>query len=315
MNLAEYKTYLKSSEAKFYYTNKVKNKRKYFFEKFGKKFFLRYFRWRYFFTKKPSLFHIEYKVTTICTLKCKECCHYTPYFENNIKQVPFEKFKIELDKLLKSVDLLYALDLIGGETLLSQDLPKMVKYAQSKHQIKHVNITTNATLLPSDELIKVLKNNKKTIVWISNHSANESLKPKLKIKELVEIFDKNNILYSVSDFENETMPPWEKPPLVLSPGEAKNNFTKTKDCRIHNCHTYANGILYLCPLQFYMLFGKHGYKAKNDETVNIMKANPKDVTKSLLAFYNKENFDFCHYCKLPSPEMFIETAEQLEEVK
>ena len=73
MMLKKYKQYIKSNEAKFIYTNKIKGKKNYWFEKFGFKFFYRYFKFRYMLTKKPSLFHIEYKLTSVCTLKCKDC--------------------------------------------------------------------------------------------------------------------------------------------------------------------------------------------------------------------------------------------------
>ncbi len=309
--MLNYKKYIKeSSEAKYMLLNKV-NKKKLFFERFGKEFFFKYFNWRYLLTKKPSLFHIEYKVTTHCTLKCKDCCHYAPYFEHHIDNVSFEKFKKEIDELLKYTDIIYALALMGGETFLAKDLAKMVKYALSKKQIKFIEITTNATILPDDELIKVLRNRKDCIVGISDYRSNETLKSRLHIEEIRNIFDKNNILYILSDFDSGTVPNWQMPPLVLEPNKKEGNLTTTNNCRIKNCHTYANGILYLCPLQFYMLFGKDGYKVKSDEIVNIF--DKENVVKKLLDFYTKSSFEFCNYCVLENTKTEIPAAIQLQE--
>jgi len=201
--LKKYKQYIKSNEAKFIYTNKIKGKKNYWFEKFGFKFFYRYFKFRYMLTKKPSLFHIEYKLTSVCTLKCKDCCHYTPYFKKHLKPVSFEQFKRDIDKLLKSVDKIYVLSLIGGESLLNKDLYKMVEYARKKKQILFLDITTNATILPDDNLVKTLANRKDEFVWISDYSVNPTLLPKLKLKEIQEIFIRNNIKYIISDFSDE----------------------------------------------------------------------------------------------------------------
>ncbi len=215
VTIDSYKKYIKfSSKAKYEYVNKIKGKKKYWFEKYGFKFFYRYFKMRFLLTKKPSLFHLEYKLTSLCTLKCKDCCHYTPYFKENLRPVSFETFKKEIDKLLKSVDKIYVLSLIGGESLLNKDIDKMVKYARSKKQILFIDITTNATIIPSNSLIKELANKKDVFVWVSDYSANKKLLPKLKQQKILNIFKKNNIKYIFSDFEGKVTPQWLKPPII-----------------------------------------------------------------------------------------------------
>ena len=311
----EYKLYLKKNQAKYIYTNKIKGKKMYWFERFGFKFFYRYFKLRFLLTKKPSLFHIEYKLTSLCTLKCKDCCHYTPYFNNHLTCVTFEQFKKDIDKLLKSVDKIYVLSLIDGESFLNKEAYKMIKYARSKKQILFVDITTNATILPDDNLIKSLKNRKDSFVWISDYSANKNLLPKLKQGELVEIFNKNNVKYITSDFEDNVTPTWLKPPMILSPAEVGENQTHTFDCRMQNCHTYANGIIYLCPLCFYMDFSQRGYDEIKNEIVDVMhNSSVKDITKDLISFVIKNDFKSCNYCKLPLKDDFVLPAVQVGEV-
>lgn len=312
--LKKYKQYIKSNEAKFIYTNKIKGKKNYWFEKFGFKFFYRYFKFRYMLTKKPSLFHIEYKLTSVCTLKCKDCCHYTPYFKKHLKPVSFEQFKRDIDKLLKSVDKIYVLSLIGGELLLNKDLYKMVEYARKKKQILFLDITTNATILPDDNLVKTLANRKDEFVWISDYSVNPTLLPKLKLKEIQEIFIRNNIKYIISDFSDEVTPTWLKPPVILSNEDAKSNITDSNKCRIKNCHTYANGIFYLCPLSFYMDYSETGYLLVKEEAVDVLNGKSSHaITQEMINFLTKDTYSTCNYCRLPDDNDFVLPAIQVGE--
>lgn len=306
-----YKLYLKrSAEAKYIYINKIIGKKKYWFEKYGFKFFYRYFKWRFILTHKPSLFHIEYKLTSLCTLKCKDCCHNTPYFKENLNPVSFETFKNEIDLLLKSVDRIYVLTLIGGESLLNKDLYKMVKYARSKKQILFVDITTNATIIPKETLINELKNKKDVFVWVSDYSSNKKLLPKLKQKELLDIFKKNNIKYIFSDFEENVTPNWIKPPVVCA--EKINKKINITECRLSNCHTFAEGNIYLCPLQFYMKKSEK-YNFLENEYVDVLNNDYKDTTNNILQYYTKTEFDFCKYCKQPKLDDFVKPAIQVGE--
>lgn len=130
------------------------------------------------FTRKPVLIFVHHIVTTMCTLKCKECCCYIPYYskEAHIKPLTFEKFKKELDLLLQSVQSIEIYSFMGGEPLLVKDLPKMVRYAAAQTKIKFLYITTNGTIVPSAELISAMKQYKEKIkIDISNYSSTESL--------------------------------------------------------------------------------------------------------------------------------------------
>ena len=99
----------------------------------------------------------------------------------------FEEFKEYLDNLCASVNKIYNLLLIGGETLLVKDLHKYLEYTAKKKQVKNIWIVTNGTLLMNDNLINTIKRyKKKTIIWLSNYSVNEELKDVLKQEKFLE---------------------------------------------------------------------------------------------------------------------------------
>ncbi len=79
---------------------------------------------------------LEYVVTTKCTMNCKHCNTFIPYFneKTHFKPVSFEMFKKDIDTLLKAVDYIDYFGFVGGEPLLAKDLAKMIKYACSKEK-------------------------------------------------------------------------------------------------------------------------------------------------------------------------------------
>lgn len=250
--------------------------------------FVKYFYERYKKTNKPSIFGLEHKVTTRCTLRCKDCCHYAPFFKSHIEPVSFQKIKDELDLLLKKVDLIHTYSLIGGETLLSKDLPKMIQYAITKDQILNIAITTNCTIIPDADLINVLRNQTKCMLVLSDYRGNKDLSERIKLDEIVDICKKNNINYRVTEETTK----WEKAPDILKK-KKRANKTYTLDCRIYQCHEYAQGILYLCPLVLYMHLNTP-QKKLNDAMLDIFKTDSRKIAK----FLTTTRFDTCNYCNL-----------------
>ena len=278
-----------------------------FYEKFGAEIFKKYFFLRFLLTGKVSIMFLEYKVTSKCTLCCKECSHFLPLYKKHMQPLSFETFKADIDKLLESVDIIYGLSLVGGETLLAKDLYKMVEYAVSKKQIKYIGITTNGTLIPDEKLLSRLSGQKKCVVWISNYTANKLLVPQLNIEKLVELLKKHNINYQVLDFTNE----WMKVPTILSPEESRYNRTNSYDCWLSKCNQYSDGIIYLCPAQFYIKLNANNYNISTDEIINIRDNSYFENRKKIFRFYCKENYTFCNYCELNLNKK-VPVAEQRE---
>ena len=278
-----------------------------FIEKFGYKFFEWWLLLRYKFTGRISLFFYEHKLITKCTLRCKNCCHYIPFFKNNQK-VSLEQFKKSLDLLLETVDIIYAMSLTGGETLLAQDLTEMIKYALSKKQVKNIIITTNSTIMPPNELINILKSNRKRcFVVISNYSKNEKLESIINFENIKNAFKDNAIPSSCTKKDTS----WTQKPIILEPEVAKDNYTNTSTCWLSGCKTYINNTFFLCPIQYYMKQDFDKYPIIDGECVYLDKDDVKTRNKNLLNFFTKSKFEFCNYCEI-HPEIQVDIAEQLE---
>jgi len=97
---------------------------------------------------KPVTLQIE--PTSLCNLHCDFCIRYAGNVP--IGTMSFENFKKILDKL----DSLYKIGLSGeGELFLTPEIFDMIKYANKKGMLVHIN--TNGTLLTKDVIDKLCK--------------------------------------------------------------------------------------------------------------------------------------------------------------
>lgn len=152
---------------------------------------------------KIYLPQVEFAITTTCNLKCKNCTNYIPYLpRENQRVITFADFQTYLQNLLKNVDKLNALLLLGGEPLLHKELPQMLDFALNCEKIENVYITTNGTIYFSDALRAVFekhKDNKKLWIWVSNYTANPRLAKRLKSYDLVAYLRKQQMNYIFID--------------------------------------------------------------------------------------------------------------------
>ncbi len=141
-------------------------------------------------------------VSLRCTLSCKLCLVYAPYY-----QKPQDYTLAEVTKSVHSffslVDSVGTLNIQGGEPLMHKDLPAIVQEVASyKNRIGKILLTTNGTLLPSDNLLEVLKNHRESVqVNISDYGPALSA----KVEQLVEILAADDIAYRVIPYHGEDM--------------------------------------------------------------------------------------------------------------
>lgn len=108
-----------------------------------------------------------------CTMRCKDCSACLPYL--NKKNPSVEQLKEEIDLLFSKVDYLYTYDCTGGELfIISERYVQVLEYLLEKYsdRVGELLITTNATVIPSENMLAFLVKNKEKIrVNISNYSS------------------------------------------------------------------------------------------------------------------------------------------------
>ena len=145
----------------------------------------------------------QISVTERCTLKCEKCAH-------GCWNVPMDQEDLSLDAVKESADYYFnAFDyvqefvLIGGEPFLYKDLAESIRYIGDhyREQIITFAITTNGTIIPSEEIIGLCKEFD-VHIHISNYVKTI---PALKerYEKLCKILDEQRISYDLSDKDDK----------------------------------------------------------------------------------------------------------------
>lgn len=231
--------------------------------------------------------HCEIVLTERCTLKCKHCSDLMQYYSHP-QDIEVNEIIETFSKFLDSIDMLSELRILGGEPFIYKDAYKVIEAFQDIEKVRRITIYTNSTIIPSDNIIKSLKNDK-----VSVHMSDYG-KLSTKITQLKTIFEQQHINYYIHSYEK-----W------YDIGDLrKRNYSNEKrnsiyqNCMQGKCHTFYRGKFYLCPR------AAHGERLdifinNKDEVVDftgdIIDIKQKRDELSLLL--NKSNsLTACDYC-------------------
>lgn len=269
------------------------------------KHFIKYLKLRYLITGKISIPSMDVHITTHCTLKCKDCSHRIPYYKKKDHHImSLEEYKGYIETILKNVDRIYNVLLLGGEPFMHKGLADFIDYSCSKKQIQTVNIVTNGTLLPDEKLLNTLKKHKNIKVIISNYSQNKKIKI-TKHEELIKILKENNIKYVfVENFIFQRQPEIDLEHRVTDPVKLKNNFHK---CYLKYCTILGQGKIYPCAQAKYI--ETLDYNMPKDSYIDLSKKNLK---KDFINFFKSDCMQVCECCDMTHYGDIIFPAIQIE---
>lgn len=121
--------------------------------------------------QKLFVFLAQISVTERCTLHCRKCAHACHKVNISADDMTLVRAKESADYFFSNVDVVNEFVLIGGEPFLYADLEKLVDYIGNNYREKILTfaITTNGTILPSDEMVELCKRHHVT-VRVSDYS-------------------------------------------------------------------------------------------------------------------------------------------------
>lgn len=235
---------------------------------------------------------ISFSITTRCSLNCKNCSIFVPYYE---KQCDFTKESIfsRIDKLVETFDLINLISIIGGEPLLHPDLFEIVDYISQKKKINHIFIVTNGTILPNkNELINLNKD--KVHFECSNYGILSK-----KEEELLLLLEETGVAV-VNRNKNIGTSWFEMLPNIYH-GYSEEKLQQSFDrCISRNCTSIVNGKLSRCVVGAYLEELKtlppevYEYVDLFDDSMTLEER--KKACNYLL--YKKTPLKVCNYCNV-----------------
>lgn len=204
------------------------------------------------------VFHrISFDVTFRCTLKCKLCCAYAPQHPQPYPHYSLSELTSWMTRYFEISDYTDIFTIGGGEPFLHENLADifdfLIKYRQ---RIGRLEVITNGTILPSENLIKSLKKADARVLLDDYGAALSTKAP--QIAEMLESSGVNfeyrnnnasdkgahcNGWVDISSFSSEPRP--QK--------EAQKLFDKCIQAHELRCNPVINGKIYVCPAYEYCL--------------------------------------------------------------
>ena len=102
-------------------------------------------------------------VTSRCTLSCEQCSSLMPQYQKP-SDLDISIIFDSLDRIFACTDLIYHVELLGGEPFLNDDLPLIAKHLLESERILQIDVITNGTVLPPDSVLESLKHNRVAVV-------------------------------------------------------------------------------------------------------------------------------------------------------
>lgn len=119
---------------------------------------------------KVELTHSAIIITQRCTLKCKRCVAYSPYYTQKA-YYSYEEIVRNIEAYFAVIDYVDKFTITGGEPLLHKDLPRIIeKLIEYKAQYRKIEIFTNSTLFFSENLQDIILKYKEHLTfWVDNY--------------------------------------------------------------------------------------------------------------------------------------------------
>lgn len=245
--------------------------------------------------------HIDLSVGTKCSLKCKYCTQWSPYIDHPEIYSADEIIHC-MTHLLKNVDHVHRVALLGGEVFLNKEWDKILDFLLIQNKVGRVLVITNATIYPNLDARAKLKH-KKVEVWIDNYGDRSRYAAKWR-----SYCRRNNIKYRY-----ETAKTWWdigilKEKQMYNTNEIKETWD---NCWLRNCTTLIDGILYRCGRQW-VLENNALETPEKQESISIKSVrSKKEMLQKLFQFYGLDMIHACAWCNSKHNRPVIKAGEQL----
>lgn len=250
---------------------------------------------------------IDISLTEKCTLKCKKCNMFMPYFNKSCDLDHYDVLK-QIDEYFDMVDYVESFNLLGGEPLLYSNLAQTVDYVGQKYRdrMEHLKIFTNGTILPSDEL---LDNCKKWNVEIQISDYTNEVHYESRINQVMDILDKREISYYT--FKSDEWGDFGFPdnPNNIGKEEVEGYFNA---CRAPFRGLYKSRV-YFCHLETSAI--RAGlFPDNSNDYFEIDRSRKKEFFEFDMGYNEQGGITFCAKCRgcYPLNKLTVPAAKQKE---
>lgn len=247
---------------------------------------------------KLVLDRVEIFTTSYCSLNCKNCIAYIPYFKEKMN-VDISMLKNDIDILMDKVDIVRKLKVLGGECLLYPDLVEYLEYiSKYRSKISAVRIGINATIVPSEEIFNICK---KYGYGFDISDYTEAIGDRSKLELIKNMCIERGITVDVK----RTGEQWldmgfpHNLPMQRDEQQLRNHFF---NCAMF-CRDFFDGKLYYCCSNFAAVMAGLKEDDSNDSFDFRKDFSKKELLEFELGYTPLGHTTFCNLCRGCSDEV------------
>lgn len=240
--------------------------------------------------------------TLHCNLNCKLCFPKAPLLKNPWNP-DTDYLKTEISRIFSIIDSCGRLDFSGGEPLLRTDIDEILSHALQyiPQADEGIRIITNGTLIPSDKLLNVCKENKDAVEFLVDNYGPEV---SVRIPEIERKLEEAQVRYYIRNNDPNSPHCGGWVDLGIEGGkrhsieQAKKLF---EHCICSHELQYAGAIevgrQYACKMS--KLVALRGWEADDpNEYVDLMDMNKsvEEIRRQLFSLYDRQYVSACQYC-------------------
>lgn len=120
-------------------------------------------------SRRLEFTRVELAITTRCSLRCRDCANLIPFYASP-SDVELATLIREVDDFLGLVDRVHSFSIMGGEACLHPGLAKVIAHLVQQDKIGTVQLATNGTIVPHEDVLAVLTH-PKVVVSVSDYPA------------------------------------------------------------------------------------------------------------------------------------------------
>lgn len=247
-------------------------------------------------------------VTLHCNLRCRLCAERSPYYERPYYP-EMSNLVAQIGRLFEIVDRIELLDLTGGEPLLRKDLHIFIRelYRSYDQRIGRLRLTTNGTILPTEELLASLQDwGNRVYLIVDQYPVSK------RVPDIAKHLSGAGVPFEVRDYTNSLhCDGWVDYGDFSKKHDAPEAQALFKKCMVPRLHFFTcmvDGVLFPCARA--RLLYEQGI---TKDCLNIMDGPCSDIREKLRQFLSVSALESCAYCGgLCEDSKRFRPAEQLD---
>lgn len=232
---------------------------------------------------------INYVVSEKCSLKCIDCSHLMQYYKKP-KNIDLKRERDSFERLLSITDSISELRILGGEPFINQNMYKVIEWWNESEIINKFIIYSNGTIIPRDECMRWLMNDK-VEVRISDYGKVNAE----SVKKLSMILEEKGIEHHVMSFDNQS---WQDSGNLHCRKHSKEMLKKKfSSCFERNCISFLHGKLFRCPRSSHLI-NLHAMPDIKTEYVdfNDDSLTSEELLSQVKKLQSADYIEACNYC-------------------